>query len=119
DLPLLHGYDTLELNPDQSKLTRLYTEKSISFIEKNKNRPFFVYLPFAMPHVPLYASESFRGHSARGLYGDVVQELDFYVGKLISYLKKNGLDKNTFVIFTSDNGRWVLRKENGGSAGLF
>ncbi|MGC4235304.1 MAG: sulfatase [Niabella sp.] len=119
DIPLLHGYDTLELNPDQSKLTKLYTERSISFIEKNKSRPFFVYLPYAMPHVPLFASTLFKGTSPRGLYGDVVQELDFYIGKLTSYLEESGLDKNTFVIFTSDNGPWLLRDEEGGSAGLF
>lgn len=119
DIALLNGYDTLELNPDQRTLTRLYTEKSIDFIRKNKDRPFFVYLPYAMPHTPLFASARFKGKSKRGLYGDVVQELDYYIGELIHYLKTSGLDKNTYVVFTSDNGPWLIRNQDGGSAGLF
>lgn len=119
DIALLHGYDTLALNPDQRELTRLYTEKSIDFIKRNKDKPFFVYLPYAMPHVPLFASEDFQGKSKRGLYGDVVEELDFYIGRLLQYLKSSGLDKNTYVVFTSDNGPWILKNQEGGSAGLF
>src|SRR5690606_16749117 len=98
---------------------RLYTEKSIDFIKRNKDKPFFVYLPYAMPHVPLFASEDFQGKSKRGLYGDVVEELDFYIGRLLQYLKSSGLDKNTYVVFTSDNGPWILKNQEGGSAGLF
>lgn len=119
DIALLHGKDTVEMNPDQSMLTRLYTEKCIDFIERNKKYPFFVYMPYAMPHVPLFASKAFEGKSARGLYGDVVEEMDFYIGQLLDYLKKSGIDKNTYVIFTSDNGPWILKNQEGGSAGLF
>ncbi|MGJ1319854.1 sulfatase family protein [Sphingobacterium spiritivorum] len=119
DIALLSGYDTLELNPDQSKLTRLYTEKAIAFITKNAKQPFFIYLPYAMPHTPLHASEDFLGKSKRGLYGDVVQELDHHIGRLLTFLKENKLDQQTYVVFTSDNGPWLIQNQNGGSAGLF
>lgn len=119
DIALLKGNDTLSFNPDQSKLTKLYTEEAIHFISRNKEKPFFVYIPFAMPHTPLHPSEEFKGKSKRGTYGDVIEELDFYIGKLMDNLKRIGLDKNTYLIFTSDNGPWLLQKENGGSAGLF
>lgn len=119
DIALLSGYDTLELNPDQSKLTRLYTDKAIAFITKNAKQPFFIYLPYAMPHTPLHASEDFLGKSKRGLYGDVVQELDHHIGRLLTFLKEKKLDQQTYVIFTSDNGPWLIQNQNGGSAGLF
>ncbi len=119
DIPLLEGNDTLELNPDQGKLTALYTERSIQFIEKNRDQPFFIYLPYAMPHVPLYASEQFSGKSNRGIYGDVVEEIDWSVGEILKSLEKNQLDKNTLVFFTSDNGPWIVKHLEGGSAGLF
>ncbi|WP_018628768.1 sulfatase family protein [Niabella aurantiaca] len=118
-IALLNGYDTITVNPDQSTLTRIYTEKATAFIKRNRERPFFVYLPYAMPHTPLFASARFRGSSKRGKFGDVVQELDFYIGRLISCLKEEGLNKNTYVIFTSDNGPWVKQNQAGGSAGLF
>ena len=119
DIPLLEGNDTLELNPDQRKLTALYTQRSIQFIEKNKNSPFFVYLPYAMPHVPLYASEKFHGQSERGLYGDVVEEIDWSVGEILKTLENNGIDKNTLLFFTSDHGPWIIKNLEGGSSGLF
>ena len=119
DIALLQGTDTLEMNPDQSKLTKLYTEKAIDYIDRNKKHPFFVYLPYAMPHTPLFPGKDFAGTSKRGKYGDVVEELDHYIGQLLSYLKKEKLDKKTYVIFTSDNGPWLIQNENGGSAGLF
>lgn len=119
DIPLLSGNDTLELNPDQTKLTRLYTTKAIEFIEKNSDNPFFVYLPFAMPHVPLFPGEAFQGKSKRGLYGDVIEEIDWAVGEILLYLKENGLSENTLVWFTSDNGPWIIKDELGGSSGLF
>lgn len=119
DIALIHNYDTVELNPDQSKLTRLYTEKAIDFINRTGADPFLIYIPYAMPHTPLHASKNFLGKSKRGLYGDVVEELDHYIGKILNHLKDNGLNKNTYVIFTSDNGPWLLQKQNGGSAGLF
>lgn len=117
-IPLLQGNDTLELNPDQRKLTTLYTERSIDFIQRNKDKSFFLYLPYAMPHVPLHPGDSFAGKSKRGTYGDAVEEIDWSAGQIIETLKKFNLEKNTMVFFTSDNGPWLPKKENGGSAGL-
>ncbi|MEO1259595.1 MAG: sulfatase-like hydrolase/transferase [Bacteroidota bacterium] len=118
DIPLMTGNDTLELNPDQTQLTRRYTERAISFIEKNKSGPFFCYLPFAMPHVPLHPGETFAGKSTRGLYGDVIEEIDWSVGAVLKALRKNGLSENTLIFFTSDNGPWIIKDEKGGSSGL-
>ena len=117
DIPLLEGNEIKELNPDQSKLTKIYTERAIQFIKKNKKGPFFCYLPYAMPHVPLYPGKAHQGQSRRGLYGDVIEEIDWSVGEILKTLKKQGLDKNTLVIFTSDNGPWIIKNEKGGSAG--
>jgi arylsulfatase A len=117
-LPLFRNQQVIEQNPDQSKLTERFTQESIQFIEKNKKKPFLLYYASCFPHVPLFASPNFKGKSQRGLYGDVIEELDWSVGKIFKTLKKNGLDKNTFVIFMSDNGPWLTQKENGGSAGL-
>ena len=119
DIALLNGNDTLEINPDQSKLTKLYTEKALSFIKQNKKSPFFIYLPYAMPHVPLFPGKNFAGKSKRGAYGDVVEEIDWAMGQIFSTLEQEGIEKNTIVWFISDNGPWILKKEQGGSAGLF
>jgi len=119
DLPLFNGNDTLELNPDQSKLTKLYTIEAIQFIKKNKENPFFVYLPYAMPHVPLFPGENFKGKSERGIYGDVIEEIDWSVGEIINALKNLELDKKTIVFFASDNGPWIIKGLDGGSSGLF
>ena len=119
DIALMCGNDTLKLNPDQSELTALYTEKAISFIKKHKGENFFVYVPYAMPHVPLYPGKAFIGKSKRGTYGDAVEEIDWGVGEILSALRKEGLDKNTIVWFMSDNGPWLPRNEEGGSAGIF
>jgi len=119
DLPLFNGNDTIELNPDQSKLTKLYTEEAIQFIKKNKENPFFVYLPYAMPHVPLFPGKKFKGKSERGIYGDVIEEIDWSVGEIIQALKNLDLDKNTIVFFASDNGPWIIKGLDGGSSGLF
>jgi arylsulfatase len=119
DIALLSGNDTIEVNPDQSKLTELYTDHAISFIKKNKKSKFFIYIPYAMPHVPLYPNAKFAGKSKRGAYGDVVEEIDYAVGEILKTLKKERLDKNTIVWFVSDNGPWIIKKEEGGSAGLF
>ena len=116
--PLIDGNEVIEEEPDQSKLTRLYTERSVDFIKRNKNNPFFLYLPHTFPHVPLFASEQFEGSSKRGLYGDVVEEIDWSVGQILKTLQEEGLDENTLVIFTSDNGPWLTENEEGGSAGL-
>ncbi len=117
-IPLLQGNDTLELNTDQRKLTALYTERTIDFIKRKKEQPFFVYLPYAMPHVPLHPGEAFAGKSKRGTYGDTVEEIDWSAGIIMKTLKALNLEKNTLVFFTSDNGPWLQKKENGGSAGL-
>ena len=88
--------------------TQRYTDKAIAFIKENKNKPFFAYVSYHMPHVKLAASKKFKGKSAGGLYGDVIEELDHNVGRVLDTLKKEGLDKNTYVIFASDNGPWYL-----------
>lgn len=104
---------------DQSLLTKRLTERAVAFIQKNKKRPFFLYLPHSMPHVPLGASSAFKGKSKQGLYGDVMLEMDWSVGQIMQTLKTNGLDKNTLVIFTSDNGPWYNYGNHAGSnAGL-
>ncbi len=119
DLPLIEDEKTIELNPDQSKLTTWYTERAVKFIEANKQRPFFLYVPHAMPHVPLFVSEKHAGKSERGLYGDVIREIDWSVGQILQTLTKLSLDENTLVIFTSDNGPWLSYGTHGGSARPF
>ena len=102
---------------DQQYLTKRYTDKAIDFIDRNQEQPFFLYLAHNMPHVPLYASPDFQGKSERGLYGDVVQELDWSVGEIIKTLKEKGLWENTLLVFTSDNGPWLMMSDDSGSAG--
>ncbi len=104
---------------DQSTLTGLYTDAAISFIKRNKNKPFFLYLAHNMPHVPINASPKFRGKSKQGLFGDVIQEVDSEIGRIMQTLKSTGVDKNTIVIFTSDNGPWLNFGNHAGSAGGF
>ncbi|MBA7645057.1 N-acetylgalactosamine-6-O-sulfatase [subsurface metagenome] len=113
---LVEGEQTIERKPDQSQLTRRYTEKAVEFIKKNKDRPFFLYLPHTMPHVPLYVSDKFKGKSKQGLYGDVIMELDWSVGQILKTVKQLGIDERTLVIFTSDNGPWLSKGAHGGSA---
>ncbi len=103
-VPLMRGEEVIEAPADQNTLTRRYTEEAIRFIGENKDRTFFIYLPHAMVHDPLHASDAFRGKSNNGIFGDAVEEMDWSVGQINAYLKSNGLDKNTLVIFTSDNG---------------
>ena len=117
-LPLIKNEKIIEESPDQTNLTKRYTEEATAFIKNNKNKPFFLYYPNNFPHVPLYASQAFNGKSKRGSYGDVVEELDWSVGQIFKTLKDLKLENNTIVIFTSDNGPWLREKENGGSAGL-
>lgn len=117
-LPLYKEGKVIETNPDQHLLTKRYTAEAIDFIKRNNKNPFFLYYPNNFPHVPLFASKDFAGKSKRGLYGDVVSELDWSVGEILKTVKDLGLEKNTLVIFTSDNGPWLREKENGGSAGL-
>jgi len=115
-LPLIEGEETIETNPDQSKLTGEYGRRAVAFIEANHERPFFVYLAHSMPHVPLFASERFRGRTEQGLYGDVVEEIDDTVGRILATLERLELDENTLVIFTSDNGPWLSYGDHAGSA---
>jgi len=117
DLPLIEGVETIELNPDQRMLTTWYTERAVAFIEKNKDRPFFLYVPHNMPHVPLHVSDKFAGKSKRGLYGDVIMEIDWSVGQILGALDRLGLDRDTLVVFTSDNGPWLSYGDHAGSAG--
>lgn len=108
-LPLMRNNEVIEAPVDQNTITKRYTEETIKFIEENKSMPFFVYLPHAMTHNPLHASEAFRGKSDNGIYGDAVMEIDWSTGEILKFLKNNGLEKNTLVIFSSDNGaasRW-------------
>lgn len=115
-LPLIEGEKVVELMPDQTQLTTWYTQRAVSFIERNKARPFFLYLAHNMPHVPLFVSDKFKGKSAAGLYGDVIQEIDWSVGQVLEALRKNGLEENTLVIFASDNGPWLSYGEHAGHA---
>lgn len=118
NIPLMRNEQIIERPADQRALTKRYTEEARNFIRNNKDKPFFLYLAHSMPHTPLYVSPAFEGRSNRGLYGDVLEELDWSAGEILKTLKELRLDKNTLVIFTSDNGPWLVQKENGGSAGL-
>ncbi len=100
---------------DQKNLTRWYTEHAVDFINRNRDQPFLLYVPHSMPHVPLFCSDEFDGKSGKGLYGDVMLEIDWSVGQINKALKENGIDRNTIVIFTSDNGPWVSYGNHAGS----
>jgi len=115
-LPLYEGSDVVETDPDQSQLTRRYTRRAKDFIRRSAEKPFFLYLAHTMPHVPLHVWDRFKGSSERGLYGDVIQEIDWSVGEILNQLEALGIDDNTLVIFTSDNGPWLIQNENGGCA---
>ncbi|MEM6348004.1 MAG: sulfatase [Bacteroidota bacterium] len=115
-LPLYENDSVVQYLEDQSQLTTWLTEHAVDFIERKKDEPFFLYLPNPMPHVPLYVSDKFKGKSSRGLYGDVISEIDWSVGEILAALARNGLDDNTLVIFTSDNGPWLNYGEHSGSA---
>ncbi len=118
NVPLMRGTNIIERPADQSTLTKRYTAEAIEFIKQNKKKPFFLYFAHTFPHVPLFASEAFKGKSDRGLYGDTVEEVDWSVGEVLKTLREQKLEENTLVFFTSDNGPWLVRKLNGGSAGL-
>lgn len=115
-VPLFRQDEIVEYPVDQTTLTQRYTQEAVNFIEENKERPFFLYLAQTMPHIPLYASEKFKGKSERGLYGDVIEELDWSMGQILKTLKNLGIEEETLVIFTSDNGPWNLENGHGGSA---
>ena len=115
-LPLMEGDSVIQYLEDQSMITTWYTEKAVDFINRKKDQPFFLYVPHSMPHAPLYVSDKFAGKSPRGLYGDVIMEIDWSVGQIVEAIKRNGLEDNTLVIFTSDNGPWLSYGEHAGSA---
>lgn len=107
---VMRNNDTLQIIhsvEEMGQLTGMYTKEAVKFIKQNKDNPFFLYLSYNMPHVPLGASKKFRGKSAGGFYGDVIEELDWSMGKVLETLKKEGLEENTLVIFVSDNGPWI------------
>jgi len=117
ELPLIENEEVVDtLLDNQDMVTTWYTEKAVDFITKNKDQPFFLYLPHSMPHVPLYVSDKFKGKSDQGLYGDVIEEIDWSTGEILKALKENGLEENTLVIFTSDNGPWLSYGEHSGVA---
>jgi len=118
-VPLMLNGTVVERPADQATLTRRYTEAAEHFIHEHKDGPFFLYFAHTFPHVPLFASPDFKGRSQRGIYGDTVEELDWSVGRVMAALKADGLDKNTFVFFASDNGPWLVKGAQGGSAGPF
>jgi len=115
-LPLYTNDRVTALDPDQSQFTKLFTEKAVAFIQKNKAKPFFLYVPHVMPHVPVFASAAFKGKSGRGLYGDAVEELDWSVGEILKAVKDNDLDNNTLVLFISDNGPFLSYGNHAGSS---
>jgi arylsulfatase A-like enzyme len=119
DLMLYDKETPIKVLEDQSNLTKDLTTKSVEFIEKNKNNPFFLYLAHPQPHVPLFASSDFKGKSENGLYTDVIQEIDHSVGAIMKALKDNDLEDNTIVVFTSDNGPWLSYGEHAGSTGIY
>jgi arylsulfatase A-like enzyme len=119
ELPLIRDTVVIEREPDQRQLVQRYTGEVMDFLERNVDRPFFVYLAHSFPHVPLWASDRFAGTTERGLYGDVITEIDWSVGEILATLERLDLDDRTLVAFTSDNGPWLLLGNHGGSAGPF
>ncbi|RPI22090.1 MAG: arylsulfatase [Acidobacteria bacterium] len=118
-LPLIDGTRIVARDPDQTQLTKWYTERAVSFIERHRDKPFLLYVAHSMPHVPLHVSEKFKGHSKSGLYGDVIMEIDWSVGRIFETIKRLSLDRNTLVVFVSDNGPWLSYGDHAGSAGAF
>jgi arylsulfatase A len=114
---LVANDEIIETNPDQTRLTRRYTERAVDFIRRKRTEPFFLYVPHNMPHTPLFASPRFVGQSERGLFGDVISEIDWSVGEILRAVRENDLDERTIIVFTSDNGPWLIFGDHGGSAG--
>jgi arylsulfatase A-like enzyme len=119
ELPLYDGEQVVKLDPDQSQLTRQYTERAVQFVEKHRDRPFFLYLAHTMPHVPLFASDAFAGKTGEGLYRDVIAEIDWSIGRLMDTLRRLDLEGQTLLVFTSDNGPWLSYGNHAGSAAPF
>ncbi|MFN5271839.1 MAG: sulfatase, partial [Planctomycetota bacterium] len=120
ELPLIRDNEIIDSDvdaQDQSKLTKQYSDFAIEFLENSKDDPFFLYFAHSFPHVPLYAGEEFKGKSKAGIYGDVIEEFDAVVGRILNFLKQNNLERNTLVIFSSDNGPWLTYGDHAGTAG--
>jgi len=117
DLPLIEGNKTIATNPDQAQFTTRFTNRTIDFIHAHKKQPFFIYLAHPMPHVPLFVSDKFKGESQQGLYGDVMMEIDWSVGEIVKQVHQLGIEKNTLIILTSDNGPWINYGNHAGSTG--
>ncbi|MDY0166772.1 MAG: sulfatase [Thermoguttaceae bacterium] len=118
NVPLMRGERIVERPADQRTITRRFSDEAIKIIRENHDRPFFVYLAHSLPHVPLFRSDEFAGRSLRGLYGDVIEEIDDGVGRIVETLRELELDRKTLVVFTSDNGPWLIFNQHGGTAGL-
>ena len=118
NVPLMRDAEIVERPADQTTITRRYTEEAVKFIKQHTDDPFFIYLPHSLPHVPLFRGADFEGVSLRGLYGDVIEEIDWSVGQILQTLRDEGLAENTLVWFSSDNGPWLTFGTHGGSAGL-
>lgn len=117
NVPLLRNTEIIERPADQNSITTRYSNEAVQYIKEHKNKPFFIYLAHNLPHVPpLFASKEFLGKSERGLYGDVLEEIDNGIGNILKTLKEEGLAENTIVVFTSDNGPWLPFKLNGGGS---
>jgi arylsulfatase A len=118
NVPIMRNEEIIERPANQHTLTKRYTEEAVSFIKKAGKQPFFLYLANSMPHIPLFRSDNFKNSSVRGIYGDVIEEIDWSVGQILGTLKEQGIAENTLVVFTSDNGPWLTFETHGGSAGL-
>ena len=117
-VPLMRDETVIERPAEQSTITRRYTEEAVRFIGEHKDGPFFLYVPHSMPHMPLFVSDAYRGRSAAGIYGDVIEEIDWSVGQIVDAVETAGLAEHTLVIFTSDNGPWLSFETHAGTAGL-
>lgn len=115
--PLFENDKIVELPVDQRTITRRCTDRAVSFIEKNQDRPFFVYLPYSMPHIPLYVPDDIRDPDPKRAYINTIEHVDFEIGRLFESLRRLKLAENTYVIFATDNGPWLPFKHHGGSAG--
>ncbi|MHC4742537.1 MAG: sulfatase-like hydrolase/transferase, partial [Planctomycetota bacterium] len=116
NVPLMRNEEIIERPADQTRLTERYTEEAVKFIQQNKSKPFFLYVPHTMPHIPLFVGDDFFVEDPKKAYKATIEEIDWSVGKILAALKKAGVDKNTLVVFTSDNGPWLSKKHHGGSA---
>ena len=115
-VPLIRGRKLIEVPADQELLTKRYTQEAVKWIGTNKDKPFFLYLAHNMPHAPVFASKAFQGRSKGGRFGDTVEEIDWSVGQVMKAIKEAGIDENTLVVFTSDNGPWSMFGPHGGTA---